>query len=72
MQKNLDILSRVINEWLPEQRAVSQNPPAKELESQLDLSLGDTGTELTELEPYLRDYLRFNPDVSKVDFFKLL
>lgn len=72
MQKNLDILSRAINEWLPEQRAVSQNPPAKELEKQLDLSLNETGTELAKLEPYLRDYLRFNPDVSKVDFFKLL
>lgn len=72
MQNNLDILSRAIHEWMPEQRAVSQNPPAKELEKQLDLSLSDHGTELTALEPYLRDFLNFNPDVSKVDFFKLL
>lgn len=72
MQKNLELLSRAINEWMPEQRAVSQNPSAEVLKTQLDVSLDQKGTELANLEPYLRDYLRFNPDVSKVDFFKLL
>lgn len=72
MQQSLEILSRAIKEWLPSKRPASLNPTVKELEKELDLSLNDTGTELAELEPYLRDYLRFNPDVSKVDFFKLL
>ena len=72
MQKNLAILSRAINEWMPEGRAVSQNPSAEELKKQLDLSLSDEGSEIEALEPYLRDYLHFNPDASQVDFFKLL
>ena len=72
MQKNLEILSRAINQWMPEERSASQNPSAKELEQQLDLSLSDTGVELSQLEPYLKDYLHFNPDVSQVDFYKLL
>ena len=72
MQKNLQILSHAINEWMPTKRAVSQNPSAQDLQKQLDLSLSDAGTELEHLQPIIQDYLYYNPDVSQADFYKLL
>jgi len=72
MQKNLELLSKAVNEWISTDRAVSQNPSAKELQQKLDLSLSNNGTDLENLESYLQDFLYYNPDVSKVNFFKLL
>ena len=72
MQDNLDTLTRAIRDWIPEDRLVSQAPPARELEQLLDLSLGDEGADEKVLEQAIRDYLHYNPDVSKAGFFKLL
>ena len=72
MQDNLDILTQAIRDWIPEDRPVSQAPPARELEQRLDLSLGDEGAGEEALKQAIRDYLHYNPDVSKAGFFKLL
>lgn len=72
MQDNLDILSRAIHDWIPADRPVSQAPPARELEQLLDLQLNDEGAGQEALEQGVRDYLHYNPDVSKAGFFKLL
>lgn len=72
MQDNLEILTRAIKQWIPEDRPVSQAPPAKELEQLLDLSLNDEGADQAVLEAALKDYLHYNPDVSQAGFFKLL
>ena len=72
MQENLDILSRAINEWMPQDRPVSQAPAAAELEKTLDLSLGEQGSDQESLESAIKAYLHYNPAVSQADFFKLL
>ncbi|WP_226789068.1 hypothetical protein, partial [Polaribacter porphyrae] len=72
MQDNLEILSRAIKQWIPEDRPVSQAPPAKELEQILDLGLTHEGADQATLEQAIRDYLHYNPDVSQAGFFKLL
>ncbi|MEH6578707.1 MAG: pyridoxal-dependent decarboxylase [Amphritea sp.] len=72
MQENLDILSRAINEWMPQDRPVSQAPAAAELEKILDLSLGEQGSDQASLESAIKAYLHYNPAVSQADFFKLL
>lgn len=72
MQESLDILSRAINEWMPKNRPVSQNPTAAELEKILDVSLGEQGSDQQALEDAIKAYLHYNPDASQVDFFKLL
>ncbi len=72
MQENLEILSRAINEWMPEGRPVVQAPPAAELEQMLDLKLSDEGSGRGTLEAAIQSYLHFNPDVSQAEFYKLL
>jgi len=72
MQEQLDILTRAIYEWLPENRPVVQAPTAAELETMLDLTLAQDGAGRGSLEAALQAYLHFNPDVAQTDFFKLL
>ncbi len=72
MQKNLDILSRAVHEWMPKDRPVSQAPAAAELEKTLNLSLGQNGCETHELEAAIKAYLHYNTDVSQPEFYKLL
>ncbi|WP_036229929.1 pyridoxal phosphate-dependent decarboxylase family protein [Marinobacterium jannaschii] len=72
MQTQLDILNRAINEWIPDERPVSQAPQAKELAAKLDLALADEGGSQEELEAAIKAYLHYNPDVAQPDFFKLL
>jgi len=72
MQEQLDILTRAIYEWLPENRPVVQAPTAAELETMLDLTLAQDGAGRGSLEAALQAYLHFNPDVAQADFFKLL
>ena len=72
MQKNLEILNKAVNEWMPEGRSVVQAPPAAELEAKLNLSLGEEGADWDVLEDAVRAYLHYNPDVSQAEFYKLL
>lgn len=72
MQKNLEILSKAINEWMPKDRPVYQAPAAAELEKILDLSIEQEGCNMQELESAIQAYLHYNPDVSQPEFFKLL
>ena len=72
MQKNLEILNKAVNEWMPEGRPVVQAPPAAELEAKLNLSLGEEGADWDVLEDAVRAYLHYNPDVSQAEFYKLL
>ena len=72
MKESLELLSRAIHEWMPKNRPVSQAPAAAELEKILDISLGEEGCDQEALEEAIKAYLHYNPDVSQVDFFKLL
>lgn len=72
MNDNLEILTRAIQQWIPEDRPVSQAPSAAELEQTLDLALTEEGCDQATLESAVRDYLHYNPDVSQAGFFKLL
>lgn len=72
MNDNLEILTRAIQQWIPEDRPVSQAPSAAELEQTLDLALSEEGCDQATLESAVRDYLHYNPDVSQAGFFKLL
>ena len=72
MQKYLDILNRATHEWMTKDRPVSQTPEAAELQKRLDLALTTDGTDIDSLEPFIKAYLQYNPDVSQPEFFKLL
>ncbi|MCL6271541.1 pyridoxal-dependent decarboxylase [Sansalvadorimonas sp. 2012CJ34-2] len=72
MQQYLDILNKAITEWTAEPRPASRLMPAHQLSEQLDISLGEDGASLKQLEQAVKDYLHFNPDVAQPDFFKLL
>lgn len=72
MQDYLDVLTRAVQQWMPEDRPVSQLPPAAELEKILDVSLGEHGADQQSLEEAVKAYLHYNPAVYKSDFYKLL
>ncbi len=72
MHDYLDVLTRAVNEWMPEDRPASQAPPAAELERVLDVSLTDAGADQQSLEDAIKAYLHYNPAVYKSDFHKLL
>lgn len=72
MQEYLGVLTRAVNEWMPEERPASQAPSATELETILDVSLSEEGADLQTLEAAVKAYLHYNPAVYKSDFYKLL
>jgi len=72
MQKHLDILNRATHEWMTKDRPVSQASEAAVLEKKLDLALSSDGADIDSLEPFIKAYLQYNPDVSQPEFFKLL
>jgi glutamate/tyrosine decarboxylase-like PLP-dependent enzyme len=72
MQDYLDILSRAVRQWTTQDRPVSQTPVASELESTLNLALGEEGCSIGELEHVIKDYIAYSPDVSQPGFNKLL
>ncbi|ASJ76228.1 pyridoxal phosphate-dependent decarboxylase family protein [Granulosicoccus antarcticus] len=72
MQDYLDVLTRAVQEWVPEDRPTSQAPSAAELKQILDVSLADEGSDMQSLEDAVKAYLHYNPAVYKSDFYKLL
>ena len=72
MQDYLDVLTRAVREWMPEDRPASQAPAAIELEKILDVGLADEGSDQQSLEDAVKAYLHYNPAVYKSDFYKLL
>ena len=71
IEQSLALLTTIISK-LPEERAVSQAPNAKELTAMLDVSLSDDGADSAALIDAATAYIKYNPDVSQVAFFKLL
>ncbi len=72
MQEYLDVLTRAVQEWMPEDRPASQAPKATELAKMLDVGLVDEGSDQQSLEDAVKAYLHYNPAVYKSDFYKLL
>lgn len=72
MQQSLAILNTLIQELSQQQRPVASIPSAPNLQQAFDSSLQESGHDLNDLIPILRDYLAINPDVSHADFYKLL
>ena len=72
MQDMLQILSRAVNEWQPQDRPVSRPVPAPELTQLIDTSLQHEGSDLATIEQAVKDYLHYSPAVYKSDFNKLL
>ena len=72
MQPYLDILNKAVTDWMAQPRPVNQAPSAPQLEQQLDLSLGQQGVDLSELEAAVKAYLHYNPASHKPEYFKLL
>jgi glutamate/tyrosine decarboxylase-like PLP-dependent enzyme len=72
MQDYLDILSRAVKQWTTQDRPVSQTPIASELETTLNLALGEEGCSIDDLEQVIKDYIAYSPDVSQPGFNKLL
>lgn len=72
MQDYLNVLTRAVNEWMPDERPTSQTPSAAELEKILDVSLSHEGADHQSLEEAVKAYLHHNPAVYKSDFYKLL
>jgi glutamate/tyrosine decarboxylase-like PLP-dependent enzyme len=72
MQDYLDILSRAVRQWMTQDRPVSKTPIASELESTLNLTLGEAGCSTDDLENAIKDYIAYSPDVSQPGFNKLL
>lgn len=71
LEQSLELLSTLIEES-QESRPVAQAPAARQLQTQLDLSLRKEGSSSGQLLDAARAYLHFNPDVSQPAFFKLL
>ena len=72
MQDYLDILSRAVKQWTTQDRPVSQTPVASNLETTLNLALGEEGCSIDDLEHAIKDYIAYSPDVSQPGFNKLL
>lgn len=72
IQQNVELLSRIVDDWVAEERPVAQTPKASELQNQLDLQLEQQGCDIDVLEESLKTYLKYNPDVSQAGFYKLL
>lgn len=72
MQDMLDILTRAVTEWQPQDRPVSRPLPASELATLVDVGLHEHGTDTASLEQGVKDYLYYSPAVYKSDFNKLL
>ncbi len=49
MQDYLDILSRAVKQWTTQDRPVSQTPVASDLETTLNLALGEEGCSIADL-----------------------
>jgi glutamate/tyrosine decarboxylase-like PLP-dependent enzyme len=71
VEQSLALLNTIISK-LPKDRPVTQAPNAQELESILDVSLSENGADENALITAATDYIKYNPDVSQVAFFKLL
>lgn len=67
----LDSLKDLILEFEKNKR-VNRVGSAKDLMSELDVSLSMQGSDNATLLSFAKDYLKFNPDVSQPAFYKLL
>ena len=72
VQNSLLVLNSVIDRYDTKNRPVSNNGSAMQLRAKLDVSLGDDGADMSELEEMALNYLNINPDVSSAKFNKLL
>lgn len=72
MQDMLQILSRAVNQWQPQERPVSRPIAAPELAQLIDTSLHHEGSDLATLEQAVKDYLDYSPAVYHPQFNKLL
>jgi len=71
VEQSLNALKDIVGQ-LASQREVAPAPSASQLESSLDLKLTEQGHDQEQLLAAAKAYLDYNPDVSQVDFFKLL
>lgn len=71
LHEGVAILNKLVADKDP-QRAVATAPAARELQQQLDLSLGQGGATSAQLLTAIESYLHYSPDVSQPAFFKLL
>ncbi|MEM7360336.1 MAG: aminotransferase class V-fold PLP-dependent enzyme [Pseudomonadota bacterium] len=72
MQEQLDILQRVVKASQKQTQPVGNALPAAELLATLDLSLGQEGSDIEQLEKALLDYVHYSPNVAHPEYFKLL
>jgi glutamate/tyrosine decarboxylase-like PLP-dependent enzyme len=72
MQNHLDILSNAVSQWMNDDGPVATAPNAPELEQILDLKLGEKGCSIDELSNAIHGYLKYSPNATKPDFYKLL
>lgn len=72
MQDKINALSAAVEKWQQLGQAVSQAPSAPELEAIIDVSLGQQGAEPEQIEQAIDDYLKYSPNTSRPEFFKLL
>ncbi|NND81646.1 MAG: glutamate decarboxylase [Gammaproteobacteria bacterium] len=72
MDKNLEILRRAVARWQSKDGPAGPALDAKDLQAVYDVSLGETGGDITELEHAINHYLDYSPDSSHPEFFKLL
>jgi len=72
IQKSLNSLNSIVEQFCSSERPVSNAPNASELQQQLDVSLADQAAPYSALEEMANQYLTLNPDVSSAKFNKLL
>ena len=72
MQDMLQILSRAVYEWQPQDRPVSRPVAAADLAQLVDVALQHEGSDIAAIEQAVKDYLHYSPAVYKSDFNKLL
>jgi glutamate/tyrosine decarboxylase-like PLP-dependent enzyme len=72
MKEKIKALSAAVEKWQQQDQAVSQAPSAPELEALIDVSLGQQGAKPAQVEQAIDDYLKYSPNTSRPEFFKLL
>jgi glutamate/tyrosine decarboxylase-like PLP-dependent enzyme len=72
MQDKIKALTTAVEKWQQLGQAVSQAPSAPELQALIDVSLGQQGAEPEQIEQAIDDYLKYSPNTSRPEFFKLL
>jgi len=68
MQEQLEILKRAVEMWQSQDKPVAKPLSALALEQELDVSLRDIGSNASDVENAVFDYLKYSPNSAHPEF----